>query len=94
METVRESAIIRLKSELMARAKRQAKANHLSFNAFVEKALEQTVTPEWPVLPPDYKVSDEIRSFQCIGKDWRPSQEDLQSDIKLKRIWEKYGYED
>ena len=94
METVRESAIIRLKPELMARAKRQAKANHLSFNAFVEKTLEQTVTPEWPVLPPDYKVSDEIRSYQCIGKDWRPSQEDLQSDIKLKRIWEKYGYED
>ena len=26
---------------------------------------------EWK-LPLDYKVSEEIRSFQCIDKDWRP----------------------
>lgn len=43
---------------------------------------------EWR-LPLDYKVSEEIRSFQCIDKDWRPSQEELESDSKLKRIWEK-----
>lgn len=28
---------------------------------------------EWK-LPLDYKVSEEIRSFQCIDKDWRSSQ--------------------
>ena len=41
-------------------------------------------------LPPNYKVSEEIQSFQCIDKDWRPSQEELESDPKLKRIWEKH----
>lgn len=54
----------------------------------VEKEIR--LEPEWPVLPLDYKVSEEIRSFQCIDKDWRPSQEELESDPKLKRIWEKH----
>ena len=41
-------------------------------------------------LSPNYKVSEEIQSFQCFDKDWRPSQEELESDPKLKRIWEKH----
>lgn len=85
METVRESALIRLRPDLMARAKRQAKQEHLSFNAFVEKTLEKVVEPEWPVLPPDFKVSDEILSFQIKG--WvEPTKEELEVDPRLAHI--------
>ena len=93
METVRESALIRLKPELMARAKRQAKVLHISFNAFVEKTLERAVEPEWPVLPPDFKVSDEILSFRI--KDWKePTKEELEADPRLAHIWEELSDED
>lgn len=93
METVRESALIRLRPELMARAKRQAKAQHISFNAFVEKTLERAVEPEWPVLPPDYKVSEEVLSFQI--KNWKePTKEELEADPRLAHIWEELSDED
>lgn len=94
METVRESALIRLRPELMARAKRQAKAQHISFNAFVEKTLERAVEPEWPVLPPDFKVSEEILSFATIPAGWHPSNEQLEADPRLAYLWKKYGNED
>lgn len=94
METMRESALIRLRPELMARAKRQAKAAHLSFNAFVEKALEGAVEPEWPVLPPDYKISDEVRNLACIRPDWKPTEEELEADPRLAHIWEEMNDED
>lgn len=94
METMRESALIRLRPELMARAKRQAKAAHLSFNAFVEKVLEGAVEPEWPVLPPDYKISDEVRNLACIRPDWKPTEEELEADPRLAHIWEEMNDED
>jgi hypothetical protein len=94
METVRESALIRLKPELMARAKRQAKAAHLSFNAFVEKTLESAVEPEWPVLPLNFTVSDDILQLQCVPSQWKPSEEELASDPRLAHIWEECGHED
>ena len=92
MVTVRESALIRLRPELMARLKRQAKAEHISFNAFVERMLDHAVEPEWPVLPPDFKVSDEILSFAI--KDFKyPTKEELEADPRLAHIWEECGYE-
>lgn len=93
METIRESALIRLRPELMARAKRQAKAAHMSFNAFVEKTLESAVEPEWPLLPPDYAVSEEIKNLTCIRQDWKPTQEELEADPRLAHIWEEMNYE-
>jgi len=94
METVRESALIRLSPDLMSRAKRQAKAAHMSFNAFVEKTLERAVEPEWPKLAPGYKVSDEILSMACIGKGWCPSKKELEADPRLAHIWGEMSDED
>lgn len=91
MEAVRESAIIRLRPDLMARAKRQAKAEHVSFNAFVERTLEHAVEPEWPVLPPDYKISDEI--LRMNGSIRVPSKKQIESDPRLKHIMEECNYE-
>ncbi|MBR4775527.1 MAG: toxin-antitoxin system HicB family antitoxin [Bacteroidales bacterium] len=92
METARVSTIIRLRPELLDRAKRRAKQSHLSLNAFVERTLERTCEPEWPVFPPDFKVSDEILSFAI--KDFKyPTREELEADPRLAHIWEEYGYE-
>lgn len=91
MGTARESALIRLRPELMARAKRQAKAEHISFNAFVERTIAYAVEPEWPVRPK--KISEEILSFAI--KDFKaPTKEELENDPRLAHIWGEYCNED
>lgn len=92
METARESALIRLRPELMARAKRQAKAEHISFNAFVERTIAHAVEPEWPVRPK--KISEEILSMRCLPAGWAPSKEELEADPRLAHIWGEYNNED
>ena len=79
----------------MAQAKRRAKKEKLSFNAYVEKVLDRETRLEWPVLPPDYKVSEEILQMSgCIPTEWKPSKEELENDPRLAHIWEECGYED
>lgn len=90
METARVSSLIRLQPGLMERAKRRAKQENLSFNAYIERLLEQDSRLEWPTLPADFKVSEEILGFQIDG--WKePSKEELEADPKLSHI---LGYED
>ncbi len=73
----------------MEKAKRRAKQENLSFNAYIERLLEQDSRLEWPTLPADFKVSEEILSFQIDG--WKePSKEELEADPKLAHI---LGYE-
>ena len=92
MRTEKVSTIIRLRPELLDRAKRMAKRSNLSLNAYVEKTLERECRLEWPVLPPDFKVSDEILSFAI--KDFKdPTKEELEADPRLAHIWEECGYE-
>lgn len=89
METARVSSLIRLQPGLMERAKRRAKQENLSFNAYIERLLEQDSRLEWPTLPADFKVSEEILGFQIDG--WKePSKEELEADPKLAHI---LGYE-
>lgn len=94
METARVSTIIRLRPGIMAQAKRRAKQKNLSFNAYVEEVLDRASRVEWPVLPPDFQVSEEIKRMQCIPADWKPSKEELEADPRLAHIWEECGYED
>lgn len=90
METARVSSLIRLQPGLMERAKRRAKQENLSFNAYIERLLEQDTRLDWPTLPADFKVSEEILGFQIDG--WKePSKEELEADPKLAHI---LGYED
>lgn len=43
--------------------------------------------PEWPVLPPDFKVLEDIKMMQCIPADWEtPSKEELDKDPRLAHI--------
>ena len=92
METARVSTIIRLRPDVMAQAKRRAKKEKLSFNAYVEKVLDRETRLEWPVLPPDYKVSEEI--LQMSGCIPMPSREEIEADPRLAHILGESVYED
>lgn len=90
METTRIQTVLRLSPELMARVKRKARRQNKSFNSYVEEILDRETALEVPVLPPDFEVSEEIRSLGCC-KLVAPSEEDLANDPKLAYLWEKYG---
>ena len=90
METLRISSLLRLRPEVMERAKRKAKQQKMSFNAYVEQVIERDLRPEMPVLPNDFEVSEEIMHFSV--NNWtEPSKEDLAADPRLAHI---LGYED
>lgn len=85
----RVQTIIRLRPELMARVKRASKRENRSVNSFIEHTLEKATGLEFPKLPKDFKVSDEILSLG--GTIAVPTQEMLDKDAKLAYLWEKYG---
>ena len=85
----RVQTILRLRPELLARVKRASKRENRSVNSFIEHALEKATGLEFPKLPKDFKVSDEILSLG--GTIAVPTQEMLDKDAKLAYLWEKYG---
>ena len=85
----RVQTIVRLRPELMARVKRASKRENRSVNSFIEHTLEKATGLEFPKLPKDFKVSDEILSLG--GTIAVPTQEMLDKDAKLAYLWEKYG---
>ena len=91
MRTVQHiQTVIRLDPVVMSRVKRQAKREKVSFNGFVEKVLERATAPSFPKLPPDFKVSDDIRSMACFKMPEEPA-ELLEKDPKFAHLYEKYG---
>ena len=82
MQTPRVSTLIRLKPELLDRAKLQARRSHLSLNAYVERELEQACGPVWPVFP--QHISDEI--LRVNGTLKMPSPEKIAANPRLKHI--------
>lgn len=85
----RVQVIVRLKPELMARVKRAARRENRSMNSFIEHTLEKATGLEFPKLPKDFKVSDEILALG--GTIAEPTQEMLDKDAKLAYLWRKYG---
>jgi len=88
--TPRTQTVIRLPNELYQRVKRNAKAQHRSFNSYVEEVLDRATALEFPKLGPDFKISDEILALRGSGFK-RPPQEVIDSDPKLKYLANKYG---
>lgn len=85
----RVQTILRLPPDLMARVKRASKREKCSVNSFIEKTLDKATGLEFPKLPSDFKVSDEILNLGfTIGE---PSPEMLENDPKLAYLWNKYG---
>lgn len=85
----RVQTIVRLRPELLARVKRVARRENRSVNSFIEDALEKAAGLEFPKLPPDFKVSDEILGLACF-KMPHPTQEELNKDPKFAYLYEKY----
>lgn len=76
----------RIPEDLLARMKREAKKRGTSLNAFVIDVMNRETRVEWPHLPKDYKVSQEILDLQCV-KNWKePSREELEEDPRLAAI--------
>ena len=85
----RVQTILRLPPELMARVKRASKREKCSVNSFIEQTLDKATGLEFPKLPADFKVSDEILSLG--GTIAEPTKEMLEKDAKLAYLWGKYG---
>ena len=85
MERERTSTVIRIRSDIMFRAKRRAKMNGQSLNAYIESLMDRDTTPVIPKLPKDFKVSDEILAMNCHVP--MPTREEIESDPRLARIF-------
>ena len=86
METVQRSqTIIRLRADLLERAKRRAKQQHRSLNSYIEKLVEVDVEPVFPAIPPDMEISDEILGMSGILK--MPSKKEIDSNPRLAHIF-------
>lgn len=76
----------RIPEDLLARMKREAKKRGTSLNAFVIDVMNRETRVEWPHLPKDYKVSQEILNLRCV-KNWKePTKEELEEDPRLAAI--------
>lgn len=85
----RVQTILRLRPDVMARVKRAAKREKRSVNSFIEDTLDRATGLEFPKLPPDFKVSDEILGLGFTIAE--PTPEMLENDPKLAYLWNKYG---
>ena len=86
MGNARIQTAFRLPQDLLARVKREAKRKNLSVNAYVEDVLDRETRIDWPKLPKDFSVSQEILDFQIIHKWTPPTPEELEEDPKLAAI--------
>ncbi len=76
----------RIPEDLLARMKREAKKRGTSLNAFLIEVMDRETRVEWPHLPKDYKVSQEILNLRCV-KNWKePTKEELEEDPRLAAI--------
>ena len=85
----RVQTILRLPPELMARVKRASKREKCSVNSFIEQTLDKATGLEFPKLPADFKVSNEILNLGFAIAE--PTPEMLENDPKLAYLWNKYG---
>ena len=80
----------RIPEDLLARIKREAKRRGTSVNAYVVDILDKETEVEWPKLPKDFKVSQEILNLRCVNELREPTPEELAADPKLEYLWNKY----
>jgi hypothetical protein len=76
----------RFSEDLLERIKREAKKRGISLNAYVADVLDRETRVEWPRLPKDYKVSQEILNLRCVTGWKEPTEEELKEDPRLAAI--------
>ena len=85
----RVQTAFRLPVSLLERLKRQAQREGRSLNSYVERILEEEVALDFPRLPKDYVISEEIKSMHCIELK-EPTPEEMEADPKLAYLWKKH----
>ncbi|MBO4611278.1 MAG: Arc family DNA-binding protein [Bacteroidales bacterium] len=88
----RIQTVLRLPESLYNRVKLYAERDGRSFNSYVEKILAINTDMDWPKIPKDFDVPEEILNLvpkKSVIK--RPSQEVLDNDPKLAYLMTKYG---
>ena len=85
-ETIRVQTAFRVPPDLLERLKRTAKREKKSLNRYVEDIMERETRLEWPRLPRDYSVSQDILSLRCTGRWEEPSREELESDPRMAHV--------
>ena len=85
-ETTRVQTAFRFSPDLLDRLKRNAKREKKSLNRYVEDIMERETRLEWPRLPQDYPVSEEILSLRCTGHWVEPSREELEADPRMAHV--------
>lgn len=76
----------RFSEDLLERIKWEAKRRGTSLNAYVADVLDRETRVEWPRLPKDYKVSQEILNLRCVTGWKEPTEEELKEDPRLAAI--------
>jgi len=88
--TERVQTVLRLPKPLYERVKMKAAKENLSFNAYVETALDKFAGLKLPKIPKDYKIADEILALVPKKSSFTmPSKEELEKDPKLAYLIEK-----
>ena len=88
----RIQTVLRLPKHVYYRVKLYAEREGRSFNSYVEKILARETDMDWPTIPKDFEIPEEIlnlRPKKSVIK--RPTQEELDNDPKLAYLMEKYG---
>lgn len=82
---------LRLDPGLLERLKMKARAEHKTFNGYVEGLLEKALEPVFPklkredYLEPDPELEALIRELSRMVPP--PTQEELEADPRLAHIW-------
>lgn len=82
--TTRVQTAFRLPPDLIARVKYHARRENLSVNSYVERVLTKSVGLEFPSLPSEYEIPEELTiSKGCLQE---PTLEELKNNPRLAHI--------
>ena len=87
----RIQTVLRLPESLYFRVKLYAERDGRSFNSYVEKILSIDTDMDWPKIPEDFEIPEEIRNLvPKSGNGRKFTREELEKDPKLAYFAEKY----
>lgn len=89
--TERVQTVLRLPKPLYERVKMKAAKENLSFNAYVETALDKFAGLNIPKIPKDFEIPEEIKAFAVQGGFRKFTEDEKNADTKLGYLADKYG---
>lgn len=87
----RIQTVLRLPKHVYYRVKLYAEREGRSFNSYVEKILARETDMDWPTIPKDFEIPEEILNLvPKSGNHRKFTKEELENDPKLAYFAEKY----